>query len=68
MRLNRIIHKLLKTLDIPQNVLADMLGVSQATISFWANNKLHLSYENYLKLRKFCDKNGIEDRIEGRFE
>lgn len=68
MKLNKLIRKILKTLDIPQNVLADKLGVSQATISFWANNKLHLSYANFLKLRKFCEKNGIEFKIEERFQ
>jgi plasmid maintenance system antidote protein VapI len=68
MKLNRIILKILKTLDISQNVLAKKLGVSQATISFWVNNKIHLSYKNYIKLRKFCDKNGIDDKIEDRFQ
>lgn len=67
MRLSKIITKIMKNLNITQVELAKKLDISQATVSFWVNGKLHLSYPNYLKLRKFCDDNGILDRIEGRF-
>ena len=57
---DKIIKDIREKLLLTQKELADLLGVSFATINRWENNKFNPSMRIKRKIKKICDEQHIK--------
>lgn len=60
MKYIKIIKDIMKKHNLSQNMLADIIGVNQTTISQWLLGRKHPSYDNILM---FYEKFGVTPNV-----
>lgn len=57
--MNAIAHIRQEILKVPQSVLADITGTTQATVSRWENGELHPDIEQMAAIRRAAIDSGV---------